>query len=92
MNTKRNNSENKQFREFFIDEIKDIYWAEKHLSAALKKMKKAATSPTLASSFEKHIAETDGQIERLKKVFELLGKTPQAKKCRRHGGSSYPRL
>ncbi len=81
MNTKRNNSENKQFREFFIDEIKDIYWAEKHLSAALKKMKKAATSPTLASSFEKHIAETDGQIERLKKVFELLGKTPQAKKC-----------
>lgn len=81
MNTKRNNNENKQFREFFIDEIKDIYWAEKHLSAALKKMKKAATSPTLASSFEKHIAETDGQIERLKKVFELLGKTPQAKKC-----------
>ena len=48
MTTKRNNSENKQFREFFIDEIKDIYWAEKHLSAALKKMKKAATSPTLA--------------------------------------------
>ena len=44
-------------------------------------MKKAATSPKLAAAFEKHIEETAGQIERLKRVFELLGKTPQAKKC-----------
>ena len=44
-------------------------------------MRKAATSPKLAAAFEKHIEETAGQIERLKRVFELLGKTPQAKKC-----------
>ncbi len=73
--------ESAQFREFFIDQIKDVYWAEKHLSAALKKMKKAATNPKLAEAFGNHIVETDGQIERLKHVFELLGKAPQAKKC-----------
>ena len=82
MNTKRNkNTDSPHFREFFLDQIKDVYWAEKHLSSGLKKMKKAATSPTLAAAFEKHIEETAGQIERLKRVFELLGKTPQAKKC-----------
>lgn len=78
---KQTDNESAQFRKFFIDEIKDIYWAEKHLEAALKKMKKAATSPELAEAFGKHAVETQGQIERLKKVFELLGKTPQAKKC-----------
>ena len=82
MNTKREKkTESAQFREFFIDQIKDIYWAEKHLSAALKKMQKAATSPKLAQAFAHHIVESEGQIERLKTVFELLGKTPQAKKC-----------
>ena len=91
MNTKRNNSENKQFREFFIDEIKDIYWAEKHLSAALKKMKKAATSPTLASSFEKHIAETDGQIERLKR-YSSCSARPRRQRNATPWRDSYPRL
>lgn len=82
MNTKKQaQSESPEFRKFFIDEIKDIYWAEKHLTAGLKKMRKAATSPKLAEAFENHIRESEGQIERLKRVFELLGKTPQAKKC-----------
>lgn len=82
MNTKKQTSnESALFREFFIDQIKDIYWAEKHLASALKKMRKAATSPKLAAAFENHYTETEGQIERLKKVFELLDKTPQAKKC-----------
>lgn len=78
---KQANTETSAFRKFFIDQIKDIYWAEKHLTAALKKMKKAATSPTLAEAFANHIVESEGQIERLKTVFELLGKRPQAKKC-----------
>ena len=44
MNTKRNkNTDSPHFREFFLDQIKDVYWAEKHLSSGLKKMKKAAT-------------------------------------------------
>jgi len=82
MNTnKQTKSEAARFRAFFIDQIKDIYWAEKHLSAALKKMQKAACNPKLAEAFSSHAAESEGQIERLKHVFELLGKTPQAKKC-----------
>ena len=79
--SKQQKAESARFREFFIDQIKDIYWAEKHLSAALKKMQKAATSPRLAEAFANHIVESEGQLRRLDKVFELLGKKPQAKKC-----------
>jgi ferritin-like metal-binding protein YciE len=70
-----------EFHEFFVDELKDIYWAEKHLVKALPKMKKAATSPELAAAFDKHTAETQTHIETLEKVFELLEEKPVAKKC-----------
>lgn len=79
--SKTGNMENSEFHKFFIDELKDIYWAEKHLSKALPKMKKAATSPELAAAFEKHTEETKTHIERLEQVFELLGEKAQAKKC-----------
>lgn len=67
--------------EFFIDEIKDIYWAEKHLTKALPKMKKAATSPELADAFAEHLEVTKEHVARLEQVFELLGKKAQGKKC-----------
>lgn len=67
--------------EFFCDEIKDIYWAEKHLTKVLPKMKKAATSPDLANAIGQHLEVTKTHIERLEKIFELLGKKAQAKKC-----------
>jgi len=67
--------------EFLHDEIKDIYWAEKHIVTALPKMKKAATSQELKDAFEEHLEVTKGHIERLEKVFSLLGAKPQAKKC-----------
>nr|WP_199081232.1 ferritin-like domain-containing protein [Pedobacter sp. ASV19] len=70
-----------EFHEFFVDELKDIYWAEKHLVKALPKMKKAATSPELSAAFDKHTAETQTHIETLEKVFELLEEKPVAKKC-----------
>lgn len=70
-----------EFHEFFIDELKDIYWAEKHLVKALPKMKKAATSPELAAAFEKHTQETQTHIETLEEVFGLLDEKPAAKKC-----------
>lgn len=70
-----------EFHEFFVDELKDIYWAEKHLVKALPKMKKAATSPELAAAFEKHTGETQTHIETLEKVFALLDEKPVAKKC-----------
>jgi ferritin-like metal-binding protein YciE len=66
---------------FFVDELKDIYWAEKHLAKALPKMKKAATSPELAAAFDKHTAETETHITTLEKAFELLGEKAVAKKC-----------
>ena len=78
---KQKNAESSCFREFFLDQIKDIYWAEKHLIKGMKKMRKAATSPSLASAFEKHIAQSEEQVKRLDRVFELLGKTPHEKKC-----------
>ncbi|MBE9597743.1 ferritin-like domain-containing protein [Pedobacter sp. MC2016-24] len=73
--------ENSEFHEFFVDELKDIYWAEKHLLKALPKMKKAATSPELASAFEKHTEETNTHIATLEQVFALLEEKAQAKKC-----------
>jgi len=73
--------EDSEFHEFFVDELKDIYWAEKHLVKALPKMKKAATSPELAAAFDKHTAETQLHIETLEQVFALLEEKPAAKKC-----------
>lgn len=79
--TKTGKMENSEFHEFFIDELKDIYWAEKHLVKALPKLQKASTSPELAAAFEKHTGETQLHIETLEKVFELLGEKASAKKC-----------
>ncbi len=66
---------------FFCDELKDIYWAEKHLVKTLPKMKKAATSAELQKAFADHLETTKTHVERLEKVFGLLGKKAQAKKC-----------
>lgn len=67
--------------EFFHGEIKDIYWAEKHLVKTLPKMAKAATSSQLKDAFVNHLAETKVHVERLDQIFELLEEKPQAKKC-----------
>ncbi len=67
--------------EFFTDEIKDVYWAEKHLVKTLPKMSKAATSEELSNAFLDHTEQTKTHVTRLEQVFELLGKKAQAKKC-----------
>jgi len=82
--TKRNAGKNEtgnMLEDFFKDEIKDIYWAEKHLVKTLPKMAKAATSSELKEAFTNHLEETKGHVERLEQVFELLEERPQAKKC-----------
>jgi len=66
---------------FFVDELKDIYWAEKHLVKALRKLKKAATTEELQQAFEDHAAATEEHVSRLEQVFEMFGKKAQAKKC-----------
>ena len=63
-------SEETMLKELFVDELKDIYWAEKHLTKALPKMKKASTSEELANAFDEHLAVTQQQIGRLEEVFE----------------------
>jgi len=68
-------------KEFFVDELKDIYWAEKKLVKVLPKLEKAATSEELKQAFGNHLAETEEHVERLEKAFEMLGEKPQAKKC-----------
>lgn len=85
METKKSTSPSEttsdKFRKFFIDQIKDIYWAEKHLVSCLKKMKRAATSEELATAFADHIEQSQNQIASVENIFRLMGKTPQAKKC-----------
>ena len=72
---------NTDFHNFFVEELKDIYWAENHLAKALPKMQKAATSKELASAFEQHIEDTNLHIQTLEQVFILLDEKPAAKKC-----------
>jgi ferritin-like metal-binding protein YciE len=71
----------KDLNTLFLDTLKDIYFAEKQIYKSLPKMAKAAASEQLRAAFEKHHEETEGQIERLEKVFELLGKPARGKKC-----------
>ena len=74
-------SGNSLLKDFFVDAVKDLYWAEKHLTKALPKMQEAATTEELKAAIEEHLAQTEEQVVRLEKVFELLGEKPQAKKC-----------
>jgi ferritin-like metal-binding protein YciE len=71
----------KDLNELFLDTLKDIYYAEKHILKALPKMAKAANSDQLRAAFEKHFDETEGQVTRLEQIFEMLGKPARGKKC-----------
>jgi len=71
----------KDLNALFLDTLKDIYYAEKQIYKSLPKMAKAARSDQLRSAFEKHHDETEGHIERLEQVFELIGKPARGKKC-----------
>jgi ferritin-like metal-binding protein YciE len=67
--------------ELFIEELRDVYDAEKRLLKALPKMAKAAESQELQTAFTMHRDETEGQVERLQRVFETLGEKARGKKC-----------
>jgi ferritin-like metal-binding protein YciE len=73
--------EPKQLADLFHDTLKDIYFAEKKILAALPKMAKAAQNEELSAAFEKHETETEGQVERLEQVFAEIGEKPQGKSC-----------
>src|SRR6185436_4516661 len=69
------------FRKLFEDGLKDIYWVEKTLTKAIPKMIKKAISEDLKAGLEEHLNVTGEQVGKGEKVFEIIGKKPQAKKC-----------
>jgi ferritin-like metal-binding protein YciE len=71
----------KMLRDLFHDTLKDIYFAEKKIVAALPKMAKAAGNEELRKAFEKHLGETERQVERLEQVFAELEEDPRGKTC-----------
>ena len=71
---------------FFVSELKDIYWAEKHLLKVLPKMEKNATASELKKAFADHRKVTEGHATRLEQVFGLLKEKPAAKKCEAMAG------
>jgi ferritin-like metal-binding protein YciE len=78
--------EDSALNELFLDELKDIYWAEKHLVKALPKMVKAATSNELKGAIETHIAETENHITRLESAFASIDEKAVAVKCEAMAG------
>ncbi|MBX9454859.1 MAG: ferritin-like domain-containing protein [Rhizobium sp.] len=67
--------------DLFYDTLKDIYYAERQILKALPKMARAAQSEKLKQGFQLHKEQTEGQIERLQQVFEIIGKRAQGKTC-----------
>ena len=67
--------------ELFVQQLKDLYSAEGQIVKALPKMAKGASSGEVTAAFEKHLAETEGQVDRLEQVFELIGKPARGKTC-----------
>lgn len=69
-------------RDFYVEELKDLYNAENQLIKALPKMVKAASSTDLKSAFESHLEETRGHVDRLETIFKGLDKSPKGKHCK----------
>ncbi len=86
LNEDREEAGDSMLREFFIDCLKDIYWAENAILKALPKMKKAATTEELQDAFQEHITVTEGQVKRLDEVFGLLDEKAEGKKCEAMAG------
>src|SRR6202034_3283972 len=65
----------------FVDELKDLYSAENQITKALPKLAKASSSQELRTAFESHLKETEGHVERLEQIFEMLEVSPKGKTC-----------
>jgi ferritin-like metal-binding protein YciE len=74
-------ADNSELQELFVDELRDVYDAEKQIVRALPKVIRAATAEDLRSALEEHLEETRGQVERLEQVFEQLDMKPRGKHC-----------
>src|ERR1700744_2008808 len=72
---------NSKLKEFFLDQLRDIYWAEQKLGKTLPKLSEAAHSDDLRAAFDNHLVETEGHVSRLEQVFSLLGEEAKAVEC-----------
>jgi len=72
---------NNTLEALFYETLKDIYYAERKICTALRKMARAANSPDLKAAFEQHEQESQAQYDRLTGVFEAIGKQPRGKTC-----------
>jgi ferritin-like metal-binding protein YciE len=72
---------NDSLKKLYVGELKDLYSAENQLIRALPKMAKAASSDELRASFEKHLEQTRGHVQRLEEIFQSLDESPKGKKC-----------
>jgi ferritin-like metal-binding protein YciE len=71
----------KSLNDLFMHGLQDLYYAETQIMQALPDMIEKATTPQLKAGFEKHLAETGGQVERLRQVFDLMDAEPKGEKC-----------
>jgi ferritin-like metal-binding protein YciE len=81
MATKLNIATQSKLKEFFVDQLQDIYWAEKKLVKTLPKLQDAATFPELKQAFNDHLRETENHVTRLREVFQLVDEPVTAQKC-----------
>lgn len=75
-----------KLKEFFVDQLQDILWAEKKLIKTIENMKEAATTIRLKESFNDHMKETKQHVERLQEIFALINEKPDEKKCKAMAG------
>ncbi len=73
--------QNSKLRDLFVEQLQDIYWAEKKLVKTLPKMSNAATTDVLKDAFADHLEETKTHVDRLEQVFDLIGEKAKTKKC-----------
>jgi Mn-containing catalase len=71
-----------QLKELLVEQLQDLLHAEGQLAGALPKMAQAAHHPKLKEAFEKHLVQTEGHVERLRQVFEMLGEAAEPKPCK----------
>ena len=69
------------FEDLFLHQLQDVYYAEQQITKALPKMVEKATAPDLKAGFEQHLRETEGQIARLERIFDLIGEQPKGATC-----------
>src|ERR1700692_4011997 len=81
METQTMQGTHSKLREFFVDQLHDIYWAEKKLVKTLPKLQKAATSPKLQEAFGNHLQQTEEHVSRLEQIFGMIDEEARATKC-----------